>query len=64
MWISHKKGVYLSQSFQSATSWSLSQPREKHAPLSTKETSIVSTEEEEMAALFGDVPKADNAREQ
>ena len=45
-------------------SWSLSQPREEHAPLSTKDTSILSTEEEEMAAFFGDVPKTDNAREQ
>ena len=30
----------------------LSQPREEHAHLSTKDTSILSTEEEEMAAFF------------
>ena len=45
-------------------SWSFSQPREEHAPLSMEDTSMLLTEEEEMAAFFGDVPKADNARKQ
>ena len=55
--------MVLSQSVISINhvSWSLSQPREEHAHLSTKDTSILSTEEEEMTALFRD---ADNAREQ
>ena len=44
-------------------SWSLSQPREEHAHLTTKDRSILSTEEEEMAKVFGDVPKAENVRE-